>query len=166
MAVVNTKSTAISNADASPAVLNNPRVVNGFLRESVGTVEVAAGDDNDSVFRFVRVPSNARISTVEIACDAITGGTDYDVGVYDTAAAGGAVVSVNLFGDAIDLSSALAFTDVTYETTATNKSKVDQELWQLLGLTSDPAKFYDICATGVTVGTAAGTISMRVRFAA
>jgi len=166
MAVVNTKSTAISNADASPAVLNNPRVVNGFLRESVGTVEVAAGDDNDSVFRFVRVPSNARISTVEIACDAITGGTDYDVGVYDTAAAGGAVVSVNLFGDAIDLSSALAFTDVTYETTATNKSKVDQELWQLLGLTSDPAKFYDICATGVTVGSGAGTISMRVRFAA
>ena len=166
MAVVNTKSTAISNADASPAVLNNPRVVNGFLRESVGTVEVAAGDDDTSVFRFVRVPSNARISTVEIACDAITGGTDYDVGVYDTAAAGGAVVSVNLFGDAIDLSSALAFTDVTYETTPTNKSKVDQELWQLLGLTSDPAKFYDICATGVTVGSGAGTISMRVRFAA
>ena len=55
MAVVNTKSTAISNADASPAVLNNPRVVNGFLRESVGTVEVAAGDDNDSVFYSVRV---------------------------------------------------------------------------------------------------------------
>lgn len=166
MAVVNTKSTAISNADASPAVLNNPRVVNGFLRESVGTVEVAAADDNDSVFRFVRVPSNARISSVEVANDAITAGTDYDIGVYDTAAAGGAVVSVNLFGDAVDLSSAKAFTDYTYETTATNISKVDQELWQLLGLTSDPAKFYDICATGVTVGTAAGTISMRVRFAA
>ena len=166
MAVVNTKSTAISNADASPAVLNSPRVVNGFLRESVATLETAAGDDDGSVFRFVRVPSNARISSVEYANDAITSGTDYDIGVYDTAAAGGAVVSVNLFADALDLSSAHAFTDVTYETTATNISKVDQELWQLLGLTSDPAKFYDICATGVTVGSAAGTISLRVRFAA
>jgi|DEB0MinimDraft_3_1074331.scaffolds.fasta_scaffold19566_2 hypothetical protein len=166
MAVVNTKSSAISNADASPAVLNSPRVVGGFLRESVGTVEVAAGDDDGSVFRFVRVPSNARISTVEYANDAITAGTDYDLGVYDTADAGGAVVSVNLFGDALDLSSAHAFTDATYETTATNISKVDQELWQLLGLTSDPSKDYDICATGVTVGSAAGTISLRVRYAA
>ena len=166
MAVANTKSTAISNADATPVVLSSPRVVNGFLRESVATLEVAAGDDDNSVYRFVRVPSNARISSVEYANDAITGGTDYNVGVFDTAANDGAAVSENLFADALDLSSAHAFTDCTYETTATNIAKVDQELWQLLGLTSDPGKEYDICAKGITVGTAAGTISLRVRFAA
>ena len=166
MAVANTKSTAISNADATPVVLNSQRVVNGFLRESVASVEVAAADDDNSVYRFVRVPSNARISSVEYANDAITGGTDYNVGVFETAANDGAAVSENLFADALDLSSANAFTACTYETTATNISKVDQELWQLLGLAKDPGKEYDICAKGITVGSGAGTIALRVKFAA
>lgn len=166
MAVANTKSTHITNADATPVVLTNPRFAGGLLREAIGTVEVAAADDNDSIYRFVRVPSNARISSVEVACDAITNGTDYNIGVWQTAANGGALVSENLFGDAIDLSSALAFTDVTYETTPTNKSACQQELWQLLGLSADPCRDYDIAAKGVAVGTAAGTISLRVRYVA
>lgn len=164
MAVANTKSTIITNADATPPVLTSSKITGGmYLRETVGTVETAAADDDNSVYRFVRVPSNARISSVEIANDAITAGTDYNIGVHRTAADGGAVVSDNLFGDAIDCSSARAFTDVTYETTAANISKVEQELWQLLGLTTDPRVMYDITATGITVGSAAGTISLRVR---
>ncbi len=164
MAVANTKSTIITNADATPPVLTSSKITGGmYLRETVGTVETAAADDDNSVYRFVRVPSNARISSVEIANDAITAGTDYNIGVHRTAADGGAVVSDNLFGDAIDCSSARAFTNVTYETTAANISKVEQELWQLLGLTTDPGVMYDITATGITVGSAAGTISLRVR---
>ena len=164
MAVANTKSTLITNADATPPVLTSPRTSGAHLREAVGTVEVAAADDNNSVYRFVRVRSNARISSVEHASDAVTGGTDYNIGVWDTAANGGVVVSENLFSDAIDMSSAHAFTDGTYETTATNIASVEQELWQLLGLSSDPGKDYDIAAIGITVGTGAGTISLRVRY--
>lgn len=164
MAVVNTKSTVITNADATARTLTSSKITGGmYLREAVGTVEVAAADDNDSVYRFVRVPSNARITSVERANDAITGGTDYNIGVHKTAADGGAVVSDNLFGDAIDMSSASAFQDITYETTAANISKVEQELWQLLGLTTDPGLMYDITATGIAVGSGAGTIALRVR---
>ena len=164
MATANTKSTLITNADATPPTLTSPRISGAHLREAVGTVEVAAADDNNSVYRFVRVRSNARISSVEHASDAITAGTDYNIGVWDTAANGGVVVSENLFADAIDMSSAHAFTDGTYETTATNIAVAYQPLWELLGLTADPHRDYDIAAKGVTVGTGAGTIALRVRW--
>ena len=163
MAVANTKSTIITNGDATPPVLTSSKITGGmYTREAVGTVEVAAADDDGSVYRMVRVPSNARISKVEYANDAMTAATVYDLGVYRTAADGGAVVSQEAFASDLDLSSAHALTDVTFEATATDISKIEQELWQRLGLTSDPGVMYDICFTGSTVGSAAGTISLRV----
>jgi hypothetical protein len=164
MAVVNTKSTFITNADATPPVLTNAAVTCGILREAVGTVEAAAADDNDSIYRMVRVPSNARISSILLASDAVTGSSDVNVGVWQTAANGGAVVSENVFADAVDLSSATAFTEVILETTATDIAKVEYPLWQLLGLTADPQRDYDICLKAVAAASAAGTYAMKVKF--
>src|SRR3972149_12341690 len=106
MAVANTKSTFITNADAEPKVLTSDYISKGTLYEAVGTVEVAAADDDGSVYRMVRVPSNARITSILTGCDAITLGTSYHLGVYQTAANGGAVV----VSDSVALSSALSFT--------------------------------------------------------
>ena len=164
MAVVNTKSTAITNADATPPVLTSSYIAGGILRESVGTVEAAAADDNDSIYRMVRVPSNARITNVLVASDAVTGSSDVNVGVWQTAANGGAVVSENVFGDAVDLSSATAYTDVILETTAADIDKAEKRLWELLGLSADPQRDYDICLKAVAAASAAGTYSMKVRF--
>lgn len=165
MAVANTKSTIITNADATPRVLTTSKITGGrYLREAAATVETAAADDDGSVYRMVRVPSSARISQILYANDAITSGTVYDLGVYRTAADGGAVVSQELFASDLDLSSAHALTDITFEATATDISKIEQELWQRLGLSTDPGVMYDICFTGSTVGSAAGTISLLVRY--
>lgn len=165
MAVANTKSTAITNADAQPSVANSPYLENGLIRESVATVEVAAADDDGSVFRMFRVPSNARISQIMFANDAITGGTAYDVGVYQTAANGGAAVDDDLFLSAVDFSSARAqYTDLAFESASRDVSEAEQRLWELLGLSADPHREYDICMTGDTVGTAAGTISGLIRY--
>jgi hypothetical protein len=164
MAVANTKSTAVTAADASPPTLVNSYISAGLLRESVGTVEAAAADDNDSIYRMVRVPSSARITNVFVASDAVTGSSDVNVGVWQTAANGGAVVSENLFGDAVDLSSAVAFTDVILETTATDIVNVEKRLWEMLSLTVDPMRDYDICLKAVAAASAAGTYSMKVRF--
>lgn len=162
MAVVNTKSTAITNADATPPVLTSSYISGGVLRESVGTVEAAAADDNDSIYRMVRVPSHARICNIWLASDAVTGSSDVNVGLWQTAANGGAVVNENLFADAVDLSSATAFTDVLLETTVTDKDKVEKRLWELAGLSADPMRDYDICLKAVAAASAAGTYSMRV----
>lgn len=166
MAVVNTKSTIITNADATPKVLTSPRISGGYVAAEVATVEVAAGDDNDSVYRLFRLPSNAKVLSVRILNDAITAGTDYDLGIYRTAADGGAVVDVDAFADAIDMSSArtTAFFDAAYE--LNDIANIEKELWQNAGLTSDPSVQYDICLTGVTVGTAAGTISAIIQYIA
>lgn len=161
MAVVNTKSTQITNADATPNVLNNDFVAKGALFESVATVEVAAADDDGSVYRMVRVPSNARISEVLRANDAITTGTVYDIGVYQTADNGGAAVSANLFANDIDLSSA---STGFVQTTGVDIANCEKRLWELLGLTADSFRDYDICFTGATVGSGAGTLSLKVRY--
>jgi hypothetical protein len=163
MGVVNTKATLIGNADSVPPTLTNSHM-NGYLREMPGTVEVAAADSDGSVYRLVRVPSNCRVSELTLANDAITAGTSFDVGIYKTARDGGAVVSAALFASAVDLSSAHDFTNDLLEATATDISQCEKRLWELAGLSADPGIDYDICATGNTVGSAAGTISMKVKF--
>lgn len=162
MAVVNTKATAISNGDATPVVITNRVIARGPVLAACGTVEVAAADDDLSVYRFVRVPSNARIISILRSNDAITGGTSYDIGVYQTALNGGAVVSATLFANVLDLSAAGAQVEQRYENA--DIINIEKRLWELLGLTADSQRDYDICMTANTVGTAAGTISMEVRY--
>ncbi len=163
MAVANSKSTHITNADAAPVVLSNSYVHGGLLREASGTVETAAADDAASVYRLCRVPSNARISSILLASDAITGASTSDVGLYQVAGNGGAVLDADFFATDYDISSATAFTEVMLEATATDIVKCEMPLWQAYGLTSDPSIFYDICVT-VNDVTAAGTISMKVKY--
>jgi len=164
MAVVNTKSTIVTNADATPVVLTSPRIAGGYLACEVATVEVAAADDDTSVYRLFRLPSNAKVVSIRILNDAITGGTSYDLGFYRTADDGGAVVDADAYGSAIDMSSArtTAFFEGAYE--AADIANIEKEVWQNAGLSSDPSVLYDVCLTANTVGTAAGTISAIVQY--
>jgi hypothetical protein len=164
MAIANTKSTAIANRDASPRVPSPAHLVRGPLFEAVGTAEVAAADDNGSVYRMARLRSSDRVSQITVWSDALTGGTGFDLGLYRTAADGGAVVDDDLFASTLDFSSIVAGSDVTYEATAANHDKVEKRLWELLGLSADPQVDYDLALTADTVGSAAGTVSLRVRF--
>ncbi len=163
MAVANTKSNIITQQDATPPLLVNAVEYGGVLREVVGTVETLAADDAASVYRLCRVPSSARISSILLASDAITTASTSDVGLYQTAANGGAVLDADFFATDYDISSATAFTEVMLEATATDISKCAKPLWELYGLTSDPCIAYDICVT-VNDVTAAGTISMKVKY--
>jgi hypothetical protein len=173
MAVANTKSTAVTNADATqPRVQGQTWVQGAQPTVAVATVEVAAADDNDSVYRFVRVPSNARIHRLELMTDAIAGATDYNLGLYKPANVGGGAVAKdatgntsqdNLFADALDLTVGNTVpVDVLHA--QVNIADCEKRLWELLGYTADPFLEYDIAATGITVGTGAGTISLRAEW--
>lgn len=164
MATANTKSTQITNADLPTAIVfNDARVANGSLREAIATLEVAAADDNNSVYRFVRLRSNDRISQITVFNDAITGGTSYDCGVYKTSRDGGAAVASHAFALNMDMSSASSLGTEALQYT-NGIENIEKQLWEVLALSADPRLFYDICLTGVTVGTGAGTLSMRVRY--
>lgn len=167
MAVVAVKSSAVTNADAG--VLNNARVAKMSMREAVGTVELANGDSIASTYRVARIPSNARVSRVLISCDAITSGAG-DVGVYQTAGNGGAVVDADFFASAQSIATALVNTDITHEADPADAgagfglADVEKPLWQALGLTVDPGIDYDVALTLTAAAAAAGTVSVKVQY--
>ncbi len=168
MGVANTKSTAITNLDATPQVKNPLYLMGGVLREARGTVELAAADDNDSVYRMVRVHSSWLISEIKRFNDAITSGADFDVGLYQTAANGGAVKNINCFADAVSLTSAslVGVQDLFEAGADEGVEDLEKRVWEYAGDTSDPGRFYDLCYTGVAVGSGAGTLSVIVRYIA
>jgi len=161
MAVVNTKAANITIFDASTQTLVSPKILGGRVREAVGTLEAVSGDDIASVYRLCRVPSRARVSRVLLSCDAITTCAG-DVGVYQTAANGGAVVDADFFASAQSVATALANTDVTHEAGVFGIDDVEKPLWEALGLTADPQRFYDIAVTLTAAAGSAGTVSARV----
>lgn len=164
MAVVNTKSTIVTNADAAPVDLTAATISHGRVREQVAKVEVAAADDDASVYRLFRVWSSWRISTLQIAADALDSSAAYEIGVYQTAENGGAVVDADEFGSAVAMETALAMTDVIFEAAATEIDKIEMPLWERIGEAADTKRWYDICATATTAGVAAGTIAGRLRY--
>ena len=167
MAVVTPSSAAIVNANAG--IHNNARIVKAPLLETVGMYEVANGDSIASIYRLVRVPSNARVSQVLLSCDAITSGAG-DVGIYETAGNGGAVVDVDFFASAQSIATALLNSDITSEADPADagagfgKADAEKALWEALGLTADPGKEYDIAVTLTAAAAAAGTLSLKVRY--
>ncbi len=123
------------------------------------TFEVAAADDDLSVYRVCRVPSNAVIKSIAVWNDAITSGTDYDIGLYDINS--GAVVDKDLFTDGSTMATAR---DNVEQLTAPAIEEIHKPIWEYaaLSLTKDPKKEYDLAVTANTVGTAAGTITLDI----
>lgn len=126
------------------------------------TIEVAAADTDASVYRFFKnlCPNLIPVS-ITVMCDAITSGTDYDLGFYKTNL--GAVIDKDNLADGLDLSSASKVLDGLKDVVIENRGK---RLYELAGHT-DTTKLagYDLALTANTVGSAAGTISILACFA-
>ena len=164
MAVVNTKSALITNADATPVDLNPYYQSRGVLREAVSTLEAVSGDSIGSTYRMVRLWSGWRLSSLLLDCDAITT-CAADIGLYRTAADGGAVVDADFFASAQSLATALNNSDVTNESGIVDIANKGKRLWEQLGLTSDPGLWYDVVLTLTAAAGSAGTVTARARFA-
>lgn len=167
MALEAVKSSTITNADATPRVPNNPALSGGELRSSRGYCSVTNAADIASTYRFARVRSNAVVDTVAISNTAITTCAG-DVGLYKTAADGGAVVDADFFGSAVSLATAGSNVDVTHEASGTgfgDLSKCEMPLWQALGLSADPNIEYDVAVTLTAAAGSAGKILGVCKFA-
>jgi hypothetical protein len=167
MAQVNRNSNVIANAVATPRVPNQPAIGGAAqMMEVAGLVTCAADDAQNSIHRFVRVPSNARISQLLFStADAATAGA-INLGVYQTSENGGAVVDADLFASAIDLSGGpMLNLDCTYESGEYTYAESVKPLWEVLGLSADPCCDYDIAATISTTYNGAGTTQvLKVRY--
>jgi len=167
MAVDAIKSSAITNADATPLVLSNARIMAGAMREAIGTGQATASASIASTYRLCRIPSNARISEVILSCDAFDTTGAADVGIYQTAENGSAVVSAAFFASAVVLTTALPNTAVTHESGTFGIEDVEKPLWEALGLTADPMRDYDVALTLTAANGAGATpdVTLRVRYA-
>lgn len=158
--MADTKTTHVTNFLSVPTKMTEALLAGGRLREIVETIEVLAADDNGHIYAMCPVHSAWRLSSIEILNDAITNGTDYNVGLYDTDLVD---ADENLFGDAVSMATArVAPLDVLCEALAIENIK--KPIWELLGLSADPHAWYFLCLTGVAVGTVDGTITVRVRY--
>lgn len=144
---------------ASGTLLDGKNNGGGSLKAFRVTFEVAAADDDGSVYRLMRIPSNAVILSIKVWNDAITSGTDYDTGLYDINT--GAVVDKDLFTDGSTMATAR---DAVEQLTAPDINEIHKSIWEYaaLSLTKDPVKEYDLAITANTVGTAAGTITLDI----
>lgn len=161
-----TLSNQITNKNAATMALTSQLVAGGVLREAVATLETATADDSGHYYRMMLVHSSWRVSTLEIAHDAVTGLSDVDIGLYDLGDEDdpGDAVDADFFADAVDISSAGAMTDVTYERAATAIADIEAPLWEQLGLSEDPGKYYELVITAQADPNAAVTISARLRY--
>lgn len=134
------------------------------------TFEVAAGDDNGSVYRlFKGLPTATIIENLLVFNDAITNGTDYDLGFYYTknqdASSNGAVIDKDILADGMDLSSAHAVSAPLSGLTNVDLPDHVKSIRELLGLSlADDPGVVDLCLTANTVGTAAGSVLIKATF--
>lgn len=132
------------------------------LKVIVWNFEIAAADDDGSVFRVGRIPAGAVPIYGELYADALTSGTDYDLGLYKPGV-GGAVVDKDILADGLDPASGEAITAglevLTNLGGADPVGNFGKTLWELLGLTKMGIPAYDLAWTANTIGSAAGTVS-------
>ena len=156
MAGENLKSTVITNADSTTYTLNKKGFSNGVVKVARATVEVATSMDNTSTYRMVRLPSRARIVLVKVYADDLGTNTAMDLGLYRTAADGGAVV---VFGSAITTG-----TELQHESAVYGVEDIEKQLWQVAGASTDPQVDYDVTFTVTTTTDGAGTLSLLVLY--
>lgn len=166
MAVVNTKSIPITNADAKPRLPNVAVVDGGPILEKVGTLEAVNGDSINSTYRMLRISSSTRVTELLLYCDAITT-CSADIGLYRTADDGGAVVDANFFASEqlLDTASVVGL-NVLYEAAAgpADVANIEKRIWQMLGLSADPGIQYDVVLTLTAAAGSAGTVSLKCRY--
>jgi hypothetical protein len=165
MAVVNVKSTLITNADAAQQALNNTRDDGGRLRSKVATNVISNTDSVGSTYRYFRVRSSDRVDELIMDSDDIGTTGAGDIGLYRTAADGGAVVDADFFASALVLNAgALSHQHVTRESAVIDHINKGKAIWQQLGLSADPGLYYDVVLTLTGAADGTGDVTLALKY--
>lgn len=179
MAIITAKSPSITNWDATPIFIGTTgEGVEGPRRVITDSVAIATTDSIGSIYRLVRIPTNAKIKQVLFdSLTATTAAGDFDVAFSDSATDGtqpalaGGIVQVTgpvdnkLFGAAASLA-AQSRVDRTFLGTFLYAHQ-NLPLWQVLvnlGATqfvADPGGFFDLVVKSTTAATVAGTLNLE-----
>jgi hypothetical protein len=169
MAVINDYVDAeiLAGKKANPA-----NIMPGQIFGIAGTFEIAAADDDGSVYRIARLSSNMIPYELCVMADDAIDVTTVDVGLY-LAGAGGAVVDLDCFADAIDIDtdsvdSADLACNAMYSLPIDD---IGKKLWEITAVKAagsytdavHPSEF-DLAITAKSNPGAAATVSFRGLF--
>ncbi len=176
------KSAAITALDATPPVLSGSgRGGAGVLRSISATILPTDAKDAGSLYKFVRIPSNAIVKHIFMQSAAWTEG-GFDLGLYysDSTTDGtpaslqGTAVGTDLadffMADSIGpvFDSILAMTDVAFLNPSEGylTSDANGPIWAAanLGLTADPGGYFDIVGTLVGTSSVPLTVFLECQF--
>jgi ribosomal protein S28E/S33 len=163
-AVVTVKSTLVTGRDALPAVIKNRILQRSEVLHARCIQAIANGDSVGSKYICFELPSNAVPVSVRISAPDIGTTTAADVGLYDTTANGSAVVDADFFKAAVVLNAgAIAKSEIVNGNVVTLANS-EKRIWELLGLTKDSQKNYDVALTLTGAADAAGTILVEMDY--
>lgn len=166
-AVVNVTSTVITNADATPVVINKAYLARARVHCNRGVATPTNGDSINSTYRFSRIKSNDLVKALILDNATLGAACTMDFGLYETAANGGGVANAvagnqSLFASAIDMNTAQRALDITRESGTITPANMEKRVWELLGLAKDPQKDYDVVGTLTAAAAATGAVCLQV----
>ncbi len=167
------KSTAITNLDATPPFRSTAgEGATGEMRENGAVLVTTAGAAVGSTYKFLRLPTNAKVKHLFIENGNASGGS-YNAGIYysDSTTDGtspgnqGAALATTLFASAYSLAAVIGEpTDIVNASGSYGMAERLVPLWSACGLTADPGGAFDIVLTSTVTPLAATTISLSAQF--
>ena len=134
----------VANFEASPQIANDSQELHGVLRVAQGTVALAAGDSTDNdIVMLAPIPSNASITAIQVAADALGGSCTFNVGLYQT---DGTTAVADLRTEAADINT------------------IGAKLYTNAGASTDPGGYYYIAATFNATGGTGGDMSFIIHY--
>lgn len=133
-------------------------------------IAIAAADDDTSKFLVAQIPSDAIIKSIRVRNTAITAGTSYGLGLYETVDNASTVIDATIFASAMDLSSAHAHGADLDGLSNLAITSDDQRVIELVNAknstnySSGEKTMYDLVLTAATIGSAAGTVVVDVEY--
>ena len=177
MAVVNLKSTVITNRDAVPAVINDGRLERGVVKSCDGSVTAGVADTGGATYAagttyvIASLPSTAFVRNVLFSNAALTGGvvsvgvgqnTKNSLGLAFPAALNATATA--LFAAALSIAAAAFKVNITNQSGNYPLNKQEQPLWQAAGMAADPGGTLDIIILLTTSVAAGGLIGLSVQY--
>lgn len=137
-------------------------IMPGQVYAFANTFEVAAADDDGSVYFVGNINANMIPLSLKWNSDAIAGATSYDVGFYTEA---GVAVDKDILMAQHDVNAGFAMGSELDAMHDLPVDKIGSRVYELLGKTKATKEdSYLLAVTANTCGTAAGTISLRGTF--
>ena len=152
------------NSDVEAGKKGNPaNVMPGKIFGFACTFEVAAADDDGSIYKLAKVGANLIPLRIDINADALTGFNDADLGFYKE---NGVEADKDILADGMDISGGKAIGSEQNGLVSLGVDNIGKKVYELLGLTdaTRAEDSYVLALTANTAGSGAGTVSVRGLF--